>query len=528
MNFGLLPLLTTNYLFLLPAREYLQLCSPDKPFEDRQLYFLIFSSKEVKFSAIPLFSIKMRKSHLTIYQRFSFSMLLVLLLGFGAQGQVPAFPGAEGYGRYASGGRGGQVVEVVNLADKGPGSLRDALEAFPGEPLTVVFRVAGIIELSSPLVIRRSDVTIAGQTAPGDGICLKGHSFSINGAKKGGNAGNIIIRHIRSRPGHTLPTGVYGFNMENCHDVIIDHCSFSWANEECAALYDTKNTTVQWCIISEGLYQAGHAKGARAYGGVWGGQYASYHHNLIAHQNSRTVRFNGSRAHDTTALVDFRNNVVYNWGSANASYGGDVKIKGGTSQVNMVSNYYIPGPATNTPLKFIQALHAEKDGTGTGEWFLTGNIMEGASELTKQNTLGIDLSKVPEEKRALAISPKVFPVGAEIKEQSAREAYQAVLAGAGAALPKRDAVDARIVKETRQRTASGRGAYGKPGIIDNPEAVGGWPVYRSASAPADTDHDGMPDEWEIKKGLDPNDPADRNKIAKSGYTQVEEYLNSLK
>lgn len=470
----------------------------------------------------------MTKPNLSSYNYSLLFLLLLVLFGTGALGQVPAFPGAEGYGRFASGGRGGQVVEVINLDDKGPGSLRDALEAFPGDPITVVFRVAGIIELSSPLIIRRSDVTIAGQTAPGDGICLKGHSFGINGAKKGGNGGNIIIRYIRSRPGFTLPGGVYGFNMENCHDVIIDHCSFSWANEECAAMYDTKNTTVQWSIMSEGLYQAGHAKGARAYGGVWGGQYSSYHHNLIAHQNSRTVRFNGSRAHDTVALVDFRNNVVYNWGSANASYGGDVKIKGGLSQVNMVSNYYIPGPATNTPLKFIQALHADKDGAGTGQWYLSGNIMEGAASLTKNNELGADLSKVPDDQRAYALSSKLFPVTAAVAAQSAREAYRVVLAGAGAILPKRDAVDTRIVKETSQRTASGRGAYGKPGIIDSPEAVGGWPVYRSAPAPADTDHDGMPDAWEKKKGLDPNNAADRNKIEKSGYTMLEEYLNSLK
>lgn len=465
---------------------------------------------------------------LITYYRSFISLLFVLLIAAGVGGQVPAFPGAEGFGRYATGGRGGQVVEVTNLADKGPGSLRNALEAFPGEPITVVFRVSGIIELSSPLIIRRSDVTIAGQTAPGDGICLKGHSFGINGAKKGGNAGNIIIRYIRSRPGHTLPAGVYGFNMENTHDVIIDHCSFSWANEECAALYDTKNTSVQWSIISEGLYQAGHAKGARAYGGVWGGQYASYHHNLIAHQNSRTVRFNGSRAHDTVALVDFRNNVVYNWGSTNASYGGDVKIKGGTSQVNMINNYYIPGPATNTPLKFIQALHAEKDGTGTGEWHLSGNVMEGAAHLTKNNHLGADLSRLPEDKRANALSSTAFPVPAVLPPQTARETYRAVLAGAGAVLPKRDAVDIRIVKETGQRAASGKGTYGKPGIIDSPEAVGGWPEYRSVPAPADSDHDGMPDAWEKKKGLDPNNPADRNKIGKGGYTLLEEYLNSLK
>jgi hypothetical protein len=529
MNSRLLPKYPSDFLSYIGPSDGSEpfLLNMPKPIHGQQC-IQIMSPEEGRTVSVSVFSAETRPTNLNGYRLTFIILSFWLLIAAGARGQVPAFPGAEGFGRYASGGRGGQVVEVVNLNDKGPGSLRDALEAFPGEPITVVFRVSGIIELSSPLVIRRSDATIAGQTAPGDGICLKGHSFSVNGAKKGGNAGNIIIRYIRSRPGHTEPGGVYGFNMENCHNVIIDHCSFSWANEECAALYDTKNTTVQWCIISEGLYQAGHAKGARSYAGVWGGQYASYHHNLIAHQNSRTVRFNGSRAHDTTALVDFRNNVVYNWGSANASYGGDVKIKGGISQVNMVANYYIPGPATHTPLKFIQALHAEKDGTGTGQWYLAGNVMEGAANLTRNNQLGADLSKLPQDKRATALYTTAFPVAAALPAQTAREAYRSVLAGAGAVLPKRDAVDNRIVKETSQRTASGMGAYGKAGIIDSPEAVGGWPVYRSAPAPADTDHDGMPDEWEKKRGLDPTNPADRNKVVKSGYTLLEEYLNSLK
>lgn len=250
---------------------------------------------------------------------------LTLLVFFGylsVQAQLPAFPGAEGFGKYASGGRGGQVVAVTSLNDDGPGSFRWALEQFPGEPLTIVFRVAGIIELQNKVQIKRSNLTIAGQTAPGDGICFRNQSLILNGAGIKGNHGNIIIRFIRSRPGGVVKTGLYGFDMENCHDVIVDHCSFSWANEECAAMYDTKNSTVQWCIISEGLYSAGHMKGFRSYGGVWGGQNASYHHNLFAHLNNRAIRFNGARAHDTLALIDYRNNVVYNWGNANACYGG--------------------------------------------------------------------------------------------------------------------------------------------------------------------------------------------------------------
>jgi hypothetical protein len=456
---------------------------------------------------------------------FLFSLCTAFFLQ--ANAQQLAFPGAEGFGKYATGGRGGQVAKVTNLDDDGPGSFRQALNEHPGQPLTIVFEVGGIIELKSPVVIRRSNLTIAGQTAPGDGICLKGHSFIINGAGKGGNKGDIILRFIRSRPGGTLKSGMYAFDMENCHDVIVDHCSFSWANEECAALYDTKNTTVQWCIVSEGLYEAGHQKGHRSYGGVWGGQSASYHHNLIAHQNSRAMRFNGSRAHDTIALVDYRNNVIYNWGSPNAPYGGDMKIKGGVSQVNMINNYYIPGPATPTTLKFMQALDAGSSSTGVGQWHLAGNIMEGNKRLTNDNWAGLDLANIPEEKQNEAIASQPFPITARLPERSAKDALNAVLKNAGAVYPKRDDVDARIMEEVRKKTAMGMGSFGKPGIIDSPEAVGGWPVYQSARAPADSDGDGMPDEWETGHGLNPRNAGDRNKIGKEGYTMLEVYLNSL-
>lgn len=454
-------------------------------------------------------------------------LLSSIFINSNAYAQQAAFPGAEGFGKYATGGRGGQVAEVTSLDDHGEGSFRQALQAFPGEPLTVVFRISGIIELSTPIIIKRSNLTIAGQTAPGDGICLKGHSFMLNGAGAGGNKGNIIIRFIRSRPGSNLKSGVYGFDMENCHDVIVDHCSFSWANEECAAMYDTKNTTVQWCIVSEGLYEAGHMKGHRSYGGVWGGQYASYHHNLIAHQNSRAVRFNGGRAHDTVALVDYRNNVIYNWGNPNACYGGDIKIAGAVSQVNMVNNYYKPGPATPVVLKFIQVLDAGKDSKGVGQWYLFGNIMVGNKRLTNNNLLGLDLSNLPVDGVGKAISRKAFPTTAALQPQSATAGYEAVLANAGAILPVRDAVDIRIIKETKNGTASGLGTFGKAGIIDHPAAVGGWSAYQTKPAPADTDHDGMPDEWEKKNKLNPTDGGDRNQLQAGGYTMLEKYLNEL-
>lgn len=438
---------------------------------------------------------------------------------------MTAFPGAEGYGKFATGGRGGKVVAVTSLNDSGEGSFRWALEQFPGEPLTIVFRVGGLIELQSKIQIKRSNLTIAGQTAPGDGICFKNQSIILNGAGIKGNHGNIIIRYIRSRPGGTLKTGLYGFDMENCHDVIIDHCSFSWANEECAAMYDTKNTTVQWCIVSEGLYDAGHMKGKRSFGGVWGGQYASYHHNLFAHLNNRAIRFNGSRAHDTIALVDYRNNVVYNWANANACYGGEVNITGGVSQVNIINNYYKPGPAAPAERKFVHASCQPELSKGTGEWYVDGNIMEGDRFLSRHNKQGVDLKEAGYPKNAITDIP--FPVAVALPEQTAAEAYKQVLLYAGACFPVRDAVDTRVVNETKTGTSTGFGIFRKGGIIDNPLVVGGWPVYKTADAPADTDMDGMPDGWEIKNGLNPEDPEDRNKTDKDGYTMLELYLNRL-
>jgi hypothetical protein len=458
----------------------------------------------------------------------NFFLLLLVISGFqlaAQQNKSIAFPGAEGFGKYATGGRGGKVVAVTNLNDKGEGSFRNALEQYPSEPLTVIFSISGIIELQSNIQIKRSNLTIAGQTAPGDGICLKNYSFILNGASSKGNHGNIIIRFIRSRPGGTDKKGLYGFDMENCHDVIIDHCSFSWANEECAAMYDMKNITVQWCIVSEGLYEAGHAKGHRSYGGVWGGQYATYHHNLIAHQNSRAVRFNGARAHDTMAVIDYRNNVIYNWGNPNAAYGGEVNIAGGVSQVNLVNNYYKPGPASPAELKFVHANYQKDNAKGTGQWFVDGNIMEGDKGLTKKNNRGVDLAEESYPKNA--ISEIAFPITSPLPIENATDAYNKVLKFAGAIFPKRDAVDERVINETKTGTASGKGVFGKPGIIDNPFQVGGWSQYKNGIAPLDTDKDGMPDEWEKKNGLNSSDAVDRNKIGADGYTMLEKYLNEL-
>lgn len=450
---------------------------------------------------------------------------------FIADAQQLAFPGAQGFGKFATGGRGGKVYTVTNLNDAGPGSFREAFNAYPGEPLTITFAVGGIIELQSQIKVNRSNITIAGQTAPGDGICLKGHSFIINGARlasQGGNHGNIIIRHLRSRPGSTLSTGVYGFDLENCHDVIVDHCSFSWANEECAAMYDMENVTVQYSIVSEGLFNAGHAKGNRGYGGVWGGQYVSYHHNLFAHLNARSTRFNGARAHDVNALVDYRNNVIYNAGSRNAAAGGAVNIENSFSRINLVNNYYKPGPATPSDYLFIEADYEPAEAKGVGEFYVNGNVMHGSSAKTTDNWTAVSLTKIPMEFQAAAKSLSAFTVTQPIAVQTAEAAYADVLKNAGANLPIRDVVDKRVVSETATGTAYGTGiTSGKKGIIDLPSEVGGWPVYQSGTALTDTDGDGMPDTWEQANGLNANDAADGNTLNNEGYTMLEVYLNSI-
>ncbi|MBN2698274.1 MAG: T9SS type A sorting domain-containing protein [Bacteroidales bacterium] len=473
----------------------------------------------------------------------------VLLLSGILWAQPVAFPGAEGFGKWATGGRGGEVVAVTNLLDDPAnppeGSFRWALDqayetvehpALPGVfidvplPLTIIFRVSGIIELQDELTIQRSNLTIAGQTAPGDGICFKGHYVSISGGGTAGIQKNIILRYLRFRPGididpDDLAGGIAGLGVENCENIIVDHCSFSWANEECAIFYDNKYVTVQWCIASEGLYDAGHAKGVRSYCGVWGGQYSSFHHNLIAHNKSRTIRFNGARAHDKEALVDYRNNVIYNWNSIGACYGGEVDLTGGFSHANMVGNYYKPGPATPSTLRFVSPSYNSEKAKGVGKWFLEGNFMSGDENKTNDNWLGVSLGEVPTALRDDARSDIRFRVDEPVPTQTAEEAYNAVLEKAGAAFP-RDVIDARIVNETFTGTATGTGVIGN-GIIDDPAVVGGYPEYNTHDVPGDQDEDGMDDAWERLNGLNPEDREERNILNGEGYTMLEVYLNSL-
>lgn len=489
-----------------------------------------------------------------------FFSLAMLCFCHTAISQQIAFPGAEGYGKFSTGGRGGKVVAVTTLQDSVVGSFRWALDQFVDtiyvykdaanpnvqitvyQPLTIVFNVSGLIHLKSDIKIKRDNLTIAGQTAPCDGICFTDHSILINGATGaqlfywGPRRKNVIVRHLRFRPGiprdvNGTPTSsfvTYGLDVENYENVIIDHCSISWANEECLAIYDNKNTTVQWCIVSEGLYNAYHPKGLRAYGGVWGGQCASYHHNLLAHQNSRVPRFDGSRAHDTIALVDYRNNVNYNWLTSSGTYGGEVEIPGGLSRINIMNNYLKPGAATPTKPKIMRPDYPSSS-VAVSRYHLEGNYVDGYADRTANNWIAFDSANIPSASRDSATCDTVFTIAQPINMETAAQAYTSILASCGAIYPKRDAVDARIINEVTNKTYTAIGATsGKGGIIDDPEAVGGWPAYGECTVMlADTDKDGMPDDWELANNLNPNDPADRNTVDVSGYTMLEVYLNRL-
>lgn len=447
------------------------------------------------------------------YLQIRYWLIALIMFSFSpAFGQQLAFPGAEGAGRFTTGGRGGEVYEVTNLNNSGPGSLRAGIDR--QGPRTIVFRVSGTIALESNLQIRNGDLTIAGQTAPGDGIAIKGGGVVIN-------ANNIIIRYIRFRPGDILEQELDALWGRQQKDIIIDHCSMSWSTDEVGSFYDNENFTLQWSILSESLFESVHGKGRHGYGGIWGGKQASFHHNLLAHHTSRTPRFNGSRYTTTaeTEIVDFRNNVIYNWGG-NSAYGGE------DGNQNMVANYYKPGPATGGGEKQYRIVDAYALDGELGRWYVTDNVVEGYPEVSANNWNG-GVQRLTAAEEELARVDEPFPYE-PVETHTAEEAYELVLANAGAAYPYRDPIDARVIEEVATGTATYGGAYGtQKGIIDTQETVGGWPELISAPAPEDTDQDGMPDAWETANGLDPNDPEDGKQIADNGYSNLENYLNEI-
>jgi hypothetical protein len=432
-----------------------------------------------------------------------------------------AFPTAEGYGRFAQGGRSGRVIHVTNLNDAGPGCLRAAVEA--DGPRTVVFEVGGLITLESRLIIRRtnSNLTIAGQTAPGKGICLRKFNFGALGAH------DVIIRQVRVRPGNSSGQTLDGMGLASCDRCIIDHCSISWTLDEAFSSRGAKNITLQRTLISEALNEAGHKKyppgTQHGYAASIGGDIGSFHHNLLAHCAGRNWSLAGGldKKGFYIGRLDIRNNVVYNWKHR--------ATDGGAHEVNFVGNYYQPGPAT----KFFIALNAQYGGfPGMQQYFFAGNAMPGHFGLTNQ-TAGRAATterggKLPTEYSPWVKAPFFEPY---VKTQTAEEAYPDVLANVGCNFPVLDEHDRRIIAEVRSGTARFKGSKtGLPGLPDSQDDVGGWENYPEVHRPADwdTDRDGMPDDWEKRAGLDPHDPADGNEDRDGdGYPNLEEYLGWL-
>ncbi|MDE7421889.1 MAG: pectate lyase [Muribaculaceae bacterium] len=503
---------------------------------------------------------------------------------FADDAAAPAFPGAEGHGRFTTGGRGGKIVHVTNLNDSGEGSLRWAMAQ--SGPKTIVFDVSGYIDLKSQLDVT-SNTTIAGQTAPEGGITLRYYTLYF------GKCDNVIVRFIRSRRSQVKDVNdgadaTWGRRRKN---IIIDHCSFSWSIDEVASFYDNRNFTMQWCTIGEGLANPGHSKGAHSYGGIWGGKEASFHHNYLTHIQNRAPRFNGARYEwdgwDKTKYentvdaerVDFRNNVLYNWGNGNGCYGGP-----GGGYINIVNNYYQAGPGTKNKTR-VTEVSVGSSGNSTNEalrglcsrYYIDGNYVAAASKPENYDWSGVKYDgglttvkgvrympdpnhKFGEKVEYVDIDGKDYvcvqldePIDAGIvTTQSAQTVYDKVLNFCGASL-YRDAVDARYMEEARTGTVTyhGKEAYvdknGKVYPISNTEGIldfindpngeenpntASFPVLTSISRPDnfDTDRDGMPDDWELANGLDPDNADDANLYtvdAKGIYTNVEVYINSL-
>lgn len=481
-----------------------------------------------------------------------FKTLLLLCLCMAAtvvfaEEKTPAFPGAEGFGRYVIGGRGGNVYHVTSLADDGSeGTLRWALGKSGVK--TIVFDVSGTIHLKSSLDISIGNVTIAGQTAPGDGICVADYPVSIK-------ANNVIVRYMRFRLGNNNvlingADGWDGFGGFDQQDLMIDHCSVSWSIDECLSVLGNKNTTVQWCLVAQSLVNSGHSKGAHGYGGNWGGSGASFHHNLIAHHGSRTPRLGPRPTTQLDERMDMRNNVIYNFGG-NGCYGGE------GMNVNIVNNYYKPGPGSPTDKKgyriagigirtnkyvntypaYAPALHL------WGKYYVTGNYNSKYTQLNQDNwTYGIlnqidasgcDGTFTQETKDSIKLAEPIDYI--LTTTHSAADAYDRVLDFAGASL-HRDSFDELMVSDTRNGKATYTGSGLSKGFVNSQDdnkpadadaSWSAWPTLASKEAPKDTDGDGMPDEWELANALDPTNPNDGKTIGADGYSNLENYLNSL-
>lgn len=510
---------------------------------------------------------------------------ITLSLTATAQDQAPAFPGAEGHGRYVTGGRASdgttKVYHVTTLEDNSSGNIQGSLRwaLKQSGPRTIVFDVSGIIELKAELTID-ANTTIAGQTAPAPGITLRYYTIRPNG-------NNIIIRFIRFRRGEEkdVNESADATWARRFTGIILDHCSFSWSIDEVASFYDNNNFTMQWCTIGESLNNAGHGKGAHGYGGIWGGKLASFHHNMILHVNNRSPRFCGARYgwtgytnnklysqykwanHVQAENVDFRNCVIYN--SGNGCYGGP-----GGGYVNIVNNYYKQGPAATTNRITTVTVGAKGNSDGypeaygmTSRYYINGNVMTAKSSVTADNWSGVtydayndgssdakkrndgvfdidgykcsldtlnlygdDVTHYKNAKGKNCVRIKIDnPIATgDITTHTAEKAYEKVLANVGASL-HRDGVDSRYVNEATNATATYKGSVTKvAGRIDKVSDQGTYEL-ESTSRPTgfDTDGDGIADVWELANGgdLDPN--AYTIDSEKKWYTNLEVYLNSL-
>lgn len=437
-----------------------------------------------------------------------------------------AFPGAEGFGKYTTGGRGGKLYIVSNLNDDGPGSFRKA--ATSSGKRMIVFAVSGTIHLESRLTIK-ADVTIAGQSAPGDGICLADYPVSLGGD-------NIIVRYMRFRMGDRYQNkGMIdgggaddAFGGTRRKNIIIDHCSMSWSTDEVFSIYAGDSTTLSWNMMYEPLNYSYHFETGdkdfehHGYGGIWGGRHLTAHHNLFAHCNNRNPRFDGLR-NSPEENVDYRNNVIYNWGG-NSVYAGE----GGN--YNLVNNYYKYGPSTNKNVRnrIVSPGKWDKPVIPYGKFYVNGNYVDEFPDVTANNRLGIVMGNKGTEEDKIASLIPVAHSFEPIRQQTALQAYEAVMKYGGASY-RRDTLDARIIKNVQNRTGGfidvqGGYAHGTAYEI----TVNAWPLLKTTDVLPDSDQDGMPDAWEKKNGLNAADGTDANASGLiKGYTNIEVYLNSI-
>lgn len=427
---------------------------------------------------------------------------------------VPVIPGAAGHGIETPAGRGGTVYKVTNLNEEGPGSLGACVAA--SGPRVCVFEVSGTIRLTKDLKIKNPYITIAGQTAPGDGIAVTGYTFGTYGTH------DVIVRYMRVRVGDRSGRTMDGMGLASSDHVIFDHCSVAWSIDEAVSSRGAGNITVQRCIIAEALNIAGHANyregQGHSYAGSISGNIGSFHHNLLAHCAGRNWSLAGglTKGGKFAGYLDIRNNVVYNWRHRTND--------GGVRKANIVNNVYIPGPATTRRHLMVAEMELVLP-DDVQQYYVAGNVMEGHPEFLPDNWANGGVRRGRNYNDVMRLTePFCEPY---VTTHTPEEAYASVIADVGANIPRHDSVDQRVLHDVINRSVSAQGSRGGlPGIIDSQNDVGGYPKLRGGTPPADRDMDGMPDSWELAHGLNPDDPEDRNADRDGdGFTNLEEYLD---